>query len=137
MPDRMYLQCEEALFSEFPNATRKGYSRTGYGKDTTLDELVPGTAGHFSNPPFPEYARQAVATPKPTIFFDIGLRSLQAAAQLANLERCIYVRPVQPSDRSTPERTNGNSFRNDRRAVGVTFRETAGTSEATLWGSRD
>ena len=102
MPDRMYLQWQEALLREFPDTVWKGHP-----KEKTVHEFVPSRARSVSRIPFQECLDhadvfifdylstafcQAAATLKPIIFFDIGLRNHSEAAQRAISERCIYVR---------------------------------------------
>ena len=112
IPDRLYLQWQEALFREFPNAVWKGYPEAGYGRHSTAHRLVPSTAQRTSRVFLQECLRQAdvlifdyvstafceaAATSKPIIFLDIGLRNHSSAAQRAISDRCIYLR-VDPGN---------------------------------------
>ena len=112
MPDAMYLQWQESLFREFPNAVWKGYPVAGYGLHSTTQSLVPHGANHVSRIRLQDCLHQAdvlifdyvstafceaTATSKPIIFLDIGLRNYSAAAQRAISDRCFYLR-VDPGN---------------------------------------
>jgi hypothetical protein len=109
MPDALYLAWQEALFREIPDAVWKGHPKE------RNHALIPSTAAHTSRRPLGEYLVDAdvfifdylstalvtvMATSKPVVFFDVGLRNLSAEALTLLKERCTYVSvdPTRPDD---------------------------------------
>ena len=109
MPDGMYLQWQEMLFREFPDAVWKGYPN-----DFSNRKAVPVGAKHVTRVPFQDCLHEAdvfifdylstafclaAATDKPIIYFDVGLRNPSKTAWKGILNRCIYI-PVDPEHAS-------------------------------------
>ncbi|MES2294532.1 MAG: hypothetical protein V4527_14610 [Pseudomonadota bacterium] len=136
-PDFLYRQWQQALCTAFPNLTIKEHP-------TNIDsgQTVPCPAPKDFRPleeailDYDAYILDyistglnlALATDKPVIYFDIGIRNPTAAASAAISQRCIYVRPdsfdprairksvleqidLEKSDAFTPEFSVGTSRR--------------------------
>ena len=101
IPDRMYLQWQETLLREFPEAVWKGYPN-----DFSSHKSVPVGAKTISRLPLQECLGEAdvfifdylstafclaAATDKPIIYFDIGLRNPSKIGLKGIQDRCIYL----------------------------------------------
>ena len=109
VPDALYLEWQNALFRELPDAVWKGHPKE------RNRSLIPATAAHTSRRPLHEYLETAdvfifdyvstalvtvMATSKPVVFFDIGLRNPGPDAMRLLKQRCTYVAvdPAAPRD---------------------------------------
>lgn len=100
-PDLLYSQWQQALFEAFPNLTVKehpinvarGKTVSGTAKDFRSLETAIFDYDIFILDYISTGLNLAVATDKPVIYFDLGIRNPTAATTAALKERCIYLRP--------------------------------------------
>ena len=140
VPDALYLGWQEALFRELPDAVWKGHPKEHNRA------LTPTNAAHTSRRPLPEYLETAdvfifdyvstalatvMATSKPVVFLDIGLRNLGPDAMRLLKRRCTYVAVDPTAPLNLREQVAAASAGNRDNAF------TAAHSLATSGGGRD
>ncbi len=140
VPDALYLGWQEALFRELPDAVWKGHPKEHNRA------LTPTNAAHTSRRPLPEYLETAdvfifdyvstalvtvMATSKPVVFLDIGLRNLGPDAMRLLKQRCTYVAVDPTAPLNLREQVAAASAGNRDNAF------TAAHSLATSGGGRD